>query len=255
APQLGGLDFAREVLEADCVINLPKFKPHVLTRLTLAVKNCFGCIVGPRKFQWHYRAGHDHALFAKMLVDVCRRAAPALHLVDGVVGMEGQGPTSGSPRPLGWIFAGTDPFAVDAVGARLAGLAPAALPTLAAAGAEADPAPAWTDPEVLGEPVAACAVADLRRPREGRSLRDVMPGFLATLLRRFATAWPEPLPERCTGCAACARLCPAGAITMEAGRPVIDTHRCIRCYCCHELCPEHALTLRQPLLARWLARR
>jgi uncharacterized protein (DUF362 family)/NAD-dependent dihydropyrimidine dehydrogenase PreA subunit len=250
-PDWGGLDMARERWAADVLVNLPKFKTHVLTTLTLAVKNCFGLVVGPRKFQWHHRAGHNQALFARLLADICRAAAPDLNLLDGVVGMEGEGPTSGTPRPLGLLAASRDAFALDAVGARLAGLEPADLPVLAAAGELPEPA-------LTGATVAELAVSDLRLATP-RTAAAMGPRVLRPLLRRWLTGRPAPLPA-CTGCGACAQLCPAEAIAMRPAapaarpRPVIDHEACIRCYCCHELCPEHAMGLHRPLPMRLVQR-
>ncbi|MBN1256736.1 MAG: DUF362 domain-containing protein, partial [Planctomycetes bacterium] len=110
---LGDVDMARELREVDVHLNLPKFKTHELTGLTIGVKNCFGTVVGMLKFQWHYRAGHSPELFSKMLVDVYRQAAPQMTIVDAVVGMEGRGPTAGEPRELGFVAAGPDCLALD----------------------------------------------------------------------------------------------------------------------------------------------
>jgi uncharacterized protein (DUF362 family)/Pyruvate/2-oxoacid:ferredoxin oxidoreductase delta subunit len=248
---LGTREMARELAEADLLLNLPKFKTHVLAGLTLAVKNCFGLVVGPRKFQWHYRAGHDQDLFARMLVDVCRRAAPGLNILDAVVGMEGEGPTSGTPRPMGFLAAAADPFAMDAVCARIAGLAPADLSTLRAAGA--DGSQSWEDPPVAGAGVEELRITDLAFPQK-RSFRDMGPAFLSNFMRGWFTGRPAAVDRLCTGCGTCARICPASAIEMRQKRPAIDTSACIRCYCCHELCPEHAMTIHKPLPARMIER-
>ena len=67
--------------------------------LTLGVKNLFGCIPGPRKAVWHLKAGKDQETFAQILVDVYQIIRPSLTVLDGVVGMEGNGPNSGRPIP------------------------------------------------------------------------------------------------------------------------------------------------------------
>ena len=95
------LEIDRSVLEADVIINLPKWKTHGQMLLTLGVKNLFGCIPGPRKALWHLKAGQDQERFARMLIDVYLTVRPALTLLDGIVGMDGNGPGSGRPVPLG----------------------------------------------------------------------------------------------------------------------------------------------------------
>src|SRR3990172_5856481 len=88
------LEIDRSVLEADVIINLPKWKTHGQMLLTLGVKNLFGCIPGPRKALWHLKAGQDQKLFARMLIDVYLTVRPALTILDGIVGMDGNGPGS-----------------------------------------------------------------------------------------------------------------------------------------------------------------
>jgi len=89
------LEIDQTVLEADVIINLPKWKTHTQMLLTLGVKNLFGCIPGPRKAVWHLKAGEDRKTFAQILVDVYQVIRPSLTVLDGVVGMEGNGPNSG----------------------------------------------------------------------------------------------------------------------------------------------------------------
>ncbi len=73
------LEIDQTVLEADVIINLPKFKTHSLTLLTLGVKNLFGCVPGPRKALWHLKAGEDRKTFAQILLDIYQIIRPPLH--------------------------------------------------------------------------------------------------------------------------------------------------------------------------------
>ena len=76
-------------LDADVIINLPKFKAHQQLVATFAVKNMFGCVSGKHKALWHFRRGGDDTQFSGLLIDVYRRLSPALTIIDGIVAMEG----------------------------------------------------------------------------------------------------------------------------------------------------------------------
>lgn len=248
---------AKELLEADAVINLAKLKTHQQMLMTMAVKNLFGAVVGTRKFQWHYRAGKDRLTFARMLYDVCRTIRPALSIVDGIVGMDGAGPTHGTPRPVGLLAAGSDPCAVDAVLLDVLGIDRQRLYTLQAAEAAGDVA--WKEATATG-----IAPAELRPETwtmpETAPLAMIGPRFLKQSsaitgwLRKRLTARPYVRPETCKRCGACIEVCPAKAMTMKAEGVRIDRVACIECYCCDELCPHDAIELRQGLLGRLLSR-
>ena len=113
----GKVELPRMLLEADVFITLPVLKTHALTYFTGALKNQWGCL--PR---------HDRILLHRwldpMLVALERRLRPAFALMDGIVGMEGRGPTNGKPRPLDIVLASRDGVALDATAMRLVGLDP-----------------------------------------------------------------------------------------------------------------------------------
>jgi uncharacterized protein (DUF362 family) len=124
---------ARAVLDADVLINLPKFKVHTQMYMTLAVKNLFGCVRGRRKALYHFQRGDRPIEFARLLVDVARVVAPVLTLIDGIVALERHGPSNGDPRTLGLVLAGTDCTALDRIACQLVGADPERLLTLTAA--------------------------------------------------------------------------------------------------------------------------
>jgi len=122
---------SRRALEAGVLVSLPKWKTHGQAGITAGIKNLFGCVAGPRKALLHVRRGHREEEFAAMLCGIAAVLRPTLTLVDGVVAMEGDGPSGGTPKPVGLLVAGKDPVAVDAVLARAMGFA--SLPLLDAA--------------------------------------------------------------------------------------------------------------------------
>lgn len=124
------IGLSRVALAADAIINLPKLKAHQQLGATIAVKNMYGCVAGKEKAFWHFAKGGSYDAFCRMLIGVYRQLAPVVTLIDGIVAMEGQGPINGTPRPLGFIAAGTDPIACERLCCRLIGVDPATLPIL-----------------------------------------------------------------------------------------------------------------------------
>jgi len=152
-------------LEADVIINLPKFKAHQQLMATFAVKNMFGCVSGKHKALWHFRKGNTAAEFCKLLVGVYQYLHPALTIIDGIVAMEGQGPIRGGSRPLGWLIGGTDPVACEMVCCGLIGLEPDRVPIIQAARQAGFGCSALDRIEVLGTPLPATPCTDFVLPR------------------------------------------------------------------------------------------
>ncbi len=117
-------------LDADKIINLPKFKTHQQLVATFAVKNMFGCVSGKRKALWHFRKGGKFEDFCELLIEIFRFLNPALTIIDGVMAMDGQGPIRGRTRPLGWLIGGTDPMACETVCCKLVNIKPEELPMI-----------------------------------------------------------------------------------------------------------------------------
>ena len=281
------IDVMAAVTEADAVINLPKLKTHNLTRLTGAVKNLFGVVPGVLKAAYHARL--PKALdFSSGLVDIMLCVRPVLSIMDGIVAMDGNGPSGGDPFPGKVLLASADPVAEDVVAMSLAGWEPLSSPPLQVAAERGLTSGRLDGIELRGDPLEALLFAGFRPG----TAAQVDPGLVPRWLRRFvmpllavrpadgapatsgeieAAAYdvgtlPRPLrrwamgqmlvsPQagsRCTGCGYCAKHCPVQAITVVDGRARMDLERCIRCYCCHELCPELAVELRRPWLGRLL---
>lgn len=244
---------ARPVLEADVVVNVPKMKTHVLTLYTGCVKNTFGAIPGFGKARVHNIAARP-VPFSRHVVDVYSLVRPALHVMDAVVAMEGNGPSGGRPRAVGAVLAGADGVAVDAVAAAMMGCGDGRVPTtrIAAGLGLGVGDPAMID--VVGEDPASFDTAGFQLP-ETRGF-NFIPGFLVRALRPLVWVYPEMSKDwgcRAEACALCVRSCPAGAIAMTPDGPVVDRKACVECLCCHEVCPEQAVRVRLSWLARRLA--
>jgi len=117
-------------LNADRIINLPKFKTHQQLLATFAIKNMFGCVSGKRKALWHFRKGGNIDDFCEFLIELFRFLNPALTIIDGVMAMDGPGPTRGRTRPLGWLIGGTEPFALEIICSKLVNIKPEDVPII-----------------------------------------------------------------------------------------------------------------------------
>jgi uncharacterized protein (DUF362 family) len=106
--------------EADLVVNLARLKTHALCEVSLSVKNMFGAIPGLQKAEQHARFP-GRTEFADMLCDLCLVTAPQINIIDGVCGMEGNGPAGGTLKKVGAVIASANPFAADIVAAKIMG--------------------------------------------------------------------------------------------------------------------------------------
>ena len=250
------LELSQAVLDADRVINLPKVKSHAQMSMTLAVKNCFGAVVGMRKAAWHMEAGRDAAFFARMVAEICRQVAPVLSIADGIVAMEGNGPGAGDPRELGILAAAPDPGVLDQLLCEIVGFPPGDLPSLRAWWASGGEAVEDWSACLAGPALRDVAITNFRfaRPLEVGGL----PGPLQPLqrvIRRLVEVRPHVQTAACSGCGACAKHCPANAIEMrrEGTLATISPKTCIHCFVCQEICPEGAIDVRRGLVRRFLS--
>jgi uncharacterized protein (DUF362 family) len=129
---LGELWLPQPVIDADVVVSMPKMKTHHWAGATLSLKNCFGCVPG-RIYGWPKNVLHWAGL-EQAIVDVAAAVRPDLQIVDGIVGMQGNGPIQGTPISAGVLVFGTDPVATDSTAARLMGLDPNRISYLSQAG-------------------------------------------------------------------------------------------------------------------------
>ena len=114
---LKSIKVPRLVIES-AVISAAKLKTHSDTGVTLGMKNMFGLLPDKFKGKYHLKG------INKVIVDINAVLKPAITVIDGFVGMEGNGPIDGTPVQMNLVIAGTDPVATDATAARIMGFNP-----------------------------------------------------------------------------------------------------------------------------------
>ena len=242
------LDICGFALDADVIISLPKLKTHGLMGFTGATKNLFGLVPGVTKAGYHAKL-QTLDQFAEMLLDILTAVKPAFHLMDGIVGMDGDGPSAGRPYPAGILLCSTDAVALDLVATHLAGLPLERIAPLRVARRRGLTTGSVQDVQVVGEPLESVRLEGFRAPGSGAKDFSILPQGMRQFFVRQLVASPQ-VGDACVGCGICAQNCPMQTIRMEGRRAVINLSNCIRCYCCHELCPEKAITLKQSWVQR-----
>ena len=231
--------------QADVIINVTKLKTHCFTGMTNSIKNMFGAIPGLAKVEMH---GQFRTLdvFGDFLFDILEyfKDKLVLNVTDAVIGMEGAGPTSGTPRQIGAILAGSNPVCVDAISAKLINLDPLGVPNIAT-GVDRGYLNNLDEIEVLGENVDNLVVKDYKTvvPDGYKPLVNYVPKCMQNTMHKLMTRRPVIKRKECKGCRKCYEHCPVKAISMEQrkgekiAKANIDYNKCIRCFCCQELCP------------------
>ena len=241
---------------ADAIIDFCKLKTHGMMGLTNAVKNYFGVVPGTMKPEYHYKYPQISD-FSNMLIDLGLYFKPRICICDAVVGMEGNGPTQGSPRKIGCILASESASKLDLLAAKLIGLKIDDVPTLQAARVRGLIPDSAEELEIAGD-AAPFLIPDFKTMPAQSSVffHKAGTGFIGRIVDQFMfralTPYPKVKKNECIGCGKCAKICPAKAITMQNKLPVIDRKACIHCFCCQEFCPKGAMGVYRPAIARLL---
>lgn len=247
--------FCEEVTKMDALINVCKMKTHALEKVTGAVKNLYGLVCGYRKAAGH--VAHPNAsVFARMLCDIHKYTKPRLHIMDGIVAMEGNGPGNGTPTPMNVLLFSSDPVALDTLFCHLVYVNPETVPTNAqgeALGIGTYHAENIEITVIDGDRKRVDAPIDQVRKRYGnRQFHVDRKGRNKSFLSKFSAFMtalshrPVIDKKKCIKCGVCVNHCPVPgkAVDFKNGKnqpPVYDYKKCIRCYCCQEMCPKGAI--------------
>ncbi len=239
---------------ADLIINFCKIKSHGMMGMSCAAKNMFGVIPGVIKPEYHFRFP-KYEDFANMIVDLDEYFHPELSIADGVIGMEGNGPTAGTPKNIGCLLASHSPHNLDMVAAKLLGFEREELPILNAAFKRGMTPERFEEINLIGS-IDGLILSDFERVVEKKSIEFSGDGksFTKRLFSSFAARILRTRPRLekglCVGCGVCRDICPAKAIIInKKKKAVIDRKKCIRCFSCQEFCPKSAMKVHRTFIA------
>lgn len=254
---IGDLEFiiSKPFMESEAIINLPKLKTHTLTLFTGAVKNCYGVVPGLAKSNYH-RIAPNPAKFAELIANIYDLVHDKIifNLMDGIIGMEGEGPSSGDPKHFDVIIGSKDGVALDYAAARMIGFKPERIPTIVSAARITKVA--LSGVKVCGDVDAGYRIKNVNI-RKSKFSHFVLKNFsypFIGIFRKLFWSHPAFIPEKCTRCKICVRSCPAQALSLEKDDkiPQLDPQKCILCLCCVELCPENAAYMKKSFIGRFL---
>jgi uncharacterized protein (DUF362 family)/Pyruvate/2-oxoacid:ferredoxin oxidoreductase delta subunit len=229
--------------DADLIINIPKMKTHELTGITVGLKNVLGFLPGKKK-QWAHMISLDQAI-----VDLNKIIGCGFTIVDGLIGMEGNGPALGTAVESKTIIAGRNPVYVDEVACRAMSVDPLKVKHMKLAMEQLPYRENGV--RLLG------SLKPKRFDTPARSrifhLAERLIFTLNYLLyskftaggdalprrSRLRTRLPKILPTKCTGCGNCAEVCPTNAIDPSTGK--INLDRCLNCMICADQCDKNAI--------------
>lgn len=217
------------IKKADLVINVSKLKTHTLTKMTGAVKNLYGCIPGGLKQIYHKKAQGDEK-FSQLLVDIYQNIKPGLNIMDAVISMEGEGPTSGKSIKTNLIIGSRNSVALDIIASKIIGYNPKEILTIK----EAEKRFGKINVNIVGEKVKSF---NFKKPLSYN--KKITKNFLNKMAEQEIICDTE----KCIKCAKCMNHCPVKAIKMNP-YPINNKKKCIRCFCCIEICPTNAMYLK-----------
>lgn len=244
--QMKHFTFFKSMLDTDVLVSVAKLKTHLYTKFTGATKNLYGTIPGVVKVAYHSKF-QDANKFSQLLLDLYNYLKPKLSLIDGVIGMEGDGPAWGKPKKIGVILASADALSADWVACKIVGIDPLNVPMF-----RLNQIP---PPEIVGASIEEVRIDNFLSPppstvEDGLIAIRWVPKFLRDKFGYHLLSKPVIIPEKCIACKICIEGCPQQTITLHENKAFILEKNCIRCWCCSENCPEGAVELKQSLLGK-----
>ena len=231
---LKSLYVAKDVIESDFVIGIGKLKTHVQTLFSGTIKNYFGCV--PLKYRKIAHSLGRYDPVCEAIVDIFQTIRPTFTFLDGIIGMEGRGPSSGNPKRLGVLMAAKDHVACDTVAMQMIGISPGRYHVLTDAHSRGLGEKRINKITLFNGPLSRYSKTFEPPPRFLLN----PPSFLAKISTTLFFQKVGIDPALCKSCGICIKSCPADAITITT-HAMINYQRCLECLCCMELCPHEAV--------------
>lgn len=240
---LSNFTLPKILFSCDLIINLPKLKTHVLMEYTGAVKNFYGLIPGSQKMLYHAKAP-SQSQFSKILADIYQFILsldkPVLNIMDGVRGMQGNGPANGTTKKSNIIIVSQDSVALDVVATNIMGFDSLKLSFIK---------------ELLHRninpfPINQLGITKITIPfKKAFQLKNKVPVFFKKNIAQLFVLHPIITQNKCEKCMVCLSQCPVQAINYDkkSKKLEINKKKCIHCFCCHELCPHDAIILKKDI--------
>jgi uncharacterized protein (DUF362 family)/NAD-dependent dihydropyrimidine dehydrogenase PreA subunit len=239
AAKLEHVPVLKELDDFDAVISLPKLKTHLLTKITGAVKNSYGLIIGSAKSNFHGSFPSPRKM-SDFIGHLYGSLKPDFVVMDAIECMEGDGPNCGKVKHVGVVIAGNDAVAIDSCACEVYGYTYSEIDILKTA-IKLNYGVAGALVERTGN-----AWEDITNAKAKRSKADFLfkiPEKLFSLVTYFAKCRPVIDKKSCVRCRLCAEACSQNAITISKKKCKIQGSKCVLCMCCIEVCPYHAITL------------
>ena len=252
-------EVSKQMIDADVLINIPKLKTHTLAYMTVAEKNFFGLIYGLNKSAWHVKANNPlhfgnaiNDLYGALLESY--KDKTIFHLCDGILGLEGEGPSSaGDPKYANVLLGSYDAISLDRVACELVKLDQSKI-YITNIGTERNYGEGDISKiNIIGDSLNDFKDIKFKAPKD--SLSHVGLKILKfKFLRNMILEHPKIDKDKCIKCGECAKICPPKTLKIEKGQyPHLKSNLCIRCWCCGEVCPKNAIMKsKRPLLGKIL---
>ena len=254
-PTIKQVYVSKAITDCDYIINIPKLKTHTFMGFTCGIKNFYGIIPGIKKVDYHKLAPtiDDFACLLAQLYKIVKEKL-LFTVVDGVCGLEGNGPSlRGIKRSYNIIAGSKDTVALDTFLLNQFGVNTEKNKFLKPLKEQNLGNTDLQNIIYIGDAVSKFNIKKAKLPVT--KILSMLPLWLARFVGKYGGKlfWIKPfvVKEKCIGCLQCMKSCPAQAIIKpnNSSKPFIQKNKCIGCFCCHELCLHKAVDIKKSLIA------